>query len=49
MRHMPTVSVRPSDEVFERLRALQGRYRARTTPGGMVRLIREDRRRGSGR
>ena len=38
-----------TDEVFERLRDLQEKYRVKTTPEEMVRLIREDRHRDSGR
>jgi hypothetical protein len=38
-----------SEEVFEKLGELQRRSRVLTTPEEMVKLIREDRRRDSGR
>jgi Arc/MetJ-type ribon-helix-helix transcriptional regulator len=38
-----------SADTFSRLRALQEKYRVKTTPEEMVRLIKEDRYRDSGR
>ena len=38
-----------SDAVFDRLKELQERYRVKTTPEEIVKMIREDRHRDSGR